>query len=137
MNTTAPNSPQRKAQALLVSALTLALLTLATPSCGKIKEAQTRANMAESVSNSRQIKLIMDSFAMDNDGKYPSAETAAEYDLPSPVSSNDYFRQLFVTGDTGCFTGTGFTGTDTFSGAPAKSKFLQLNLVGSVFFHSS
>ena len=55
----------------------------------------THASMAD-LADARQIKLILDSFAMDNDGLYPSRESAAFYELPDPESSNDAFRQLFA-----------------------------------------
>lgn len=56
--------------------------------------------MAEDVSNVRQIGLTLASFAMDNDGEFPTAATAGFYELPPPTSSNDYFRQLFASDNT-------------------------------------
>ena len=46
----------------------LALAALATPAIFKALE---RANMAENISNVRQIKLAADMYAMDHDGQYP------------------------------------------------------------------
>jgi prepilin-type N-terminal cleavage/methylation domain-containing protein len=82
---------------LVVIAIIVALAAMATPA---IFKALGRAAMAESVSNGRQCKLIMDSFAMDNDGVYPSQDTADFYEIGGSDTSNDLFKQLFASGNT-------------------------------------
>ena len=87
---------------LILGGLALLILPLIMMAVPQIYKALTRAQMAEDLSNMRQIKLALDSFAMDNDGVYPNAETRKFYELPEPSSStsNDYFRQLFASGNT-------------------------------------
>ena len=80
----------------MVIAIIVALAAMATPA---IFKALGRAAMAESVSNGRQIKITMDLFAMDNDGNYPSEDTADFYDT-AYATSNDLFKQLFASGST-------------------------------------
>ena len=82
---------------LVVIAIIVALAAMATPA---IFKALGWAAMAESVSNGRQIKLIMDSFAMDNDGVYPSEENADFYQSGPTDTSNGLFKQLFASGNT-------------------------------------
>jgi len=53
--------------------------------------------MTESVWKAKQIKLCLDTFAMDFDGEYPNEKSARFFDFPPPKSSNDFFRQLHVT----------------------------------------
>ena len=81
---------------LVVIAIIVALASMATPA---IFKALRRAAMAENVSNVKQIKLVMDSFAMDNDGVYPSEDTAEFYEIQGSESSNDLFKQLFASGN--------------------------------------
>ena len=82
---------------LVVIAIIVALAAMATPA---IFKALGRAAMAESVSNGRQVKLIMDTFAMDNDGVYPSEDSAEFYEIAGTEKSNDLFKQLFASGNT-------------------------------------
>ena len=58
---------------LVVIAIIVALAALATP---QIFKALKRAALAEAISNSKQVKLALDSFATDFDGQYPSEDTA-------------------------------------------------------------
>ena len=84
---------------LVVIAIIVALAALATP---QIFKALKRAALAEAISNSKQVKLALDSFATDFDGQYPSEDTA-EYLSEGGTGttySNDYFRQMFLSGDT-------------------------------------
>jgi len=82
------------------TALLIVAGTLASMAFNPFK-ARKRALMAQSMNSGRQIKLCLDSFAMDNDGVYPSAETAEFYELPKDGKwSNDLFRQLFASGNT-------------------------------------
>ena len=81
---------------LVVIAIIVALAALATPA---IFKALGRAAMAESVSNGHQVKITMDLFAMDNDGVYPSEDSADFYGTGS-TTSNDLFKQLFASGST-------------------------------------
>ena len=83
--------------ALVVAVIALGILFLGTP-C--IFRALPRAALAEAISNTKQVKLALDSFAMDNDGLYPCAETAPHYDLPADSSTNALFRQLFASENT-------------------------------------
>ena len=80
----------------MVIAIIVALAAMATPA---IFKALGRAAMAESVSNGRQVKITMDLFAMDNDGVYPSEDTATFYET-AYATSNDLFKQLFASGST-------------------------------------
>lgn len=82
---------------LVVIAIIVALAAMATPA---IFKALGRAAMAESVSNGRQVKLILDTFAMDNDGVYPSEDSAEFYEIAGTEKSNDLFKQLFASGNT-------------------------------------
>jgi type II secretory pathway pseudopilin PulG len=84
---------------LVVIAIIVALAALATP---QIFKALKRAAMAEAISNVKQVKLALDSFAMDFDGQYPNADTSkrltgSEEEI---TDSNTAFRQLFWSGDT-------------------------------------
>ena len=84
---------------LVVIAIIVALASMATP---QIFKALKRAAVAEAVNNAKQVKLALDSFATDFDGQYPSDDTA-EYVAEGGTGttySNDYFRQLFLSGDT-------------------------------------
>jgi hypothetical protein len=56
--------------------------------------------LALSINNAKQVKLALESFAMDNDGPYPCAETAGFYECPADGSSNALFRQLFASKNT-------------------------------------
>ena len=82
---------------LVVIAIIVALASMATP---QIFKALNRAAMAENVSNAKQVKLALDSFAMDNDGVYPSKDTAEFYEVPGTEKSNDLLKQLFASGNT-------------------------------------
>ena len=59
---------------LVVIAIIVALAALATP---QIFKALKRAALAEAISNSKQVKLALDSFATDFDGQYPSEDPKA------------------------------------------------------------
>lgn len=64
-------------------------------------KAGKRAAMAESMNNAKQVKLALDSFAMDNDGVYPSKDTAEFYETSKNGKwSNEPFQQLFASGNT-------------------------------------
>ncbi len=95
MNRQPIDHSQRNTRALLILVIALGLIGLATQFCHPHMP-RGRAAMAQAVSNGRQIKLILDSFAMDNGGHYPNLKSADFYGLPAPESSNDYFRQLFA-----------------------------------------
>jgi hypothetical protein len=69
------------------------LAFLAFPGPGTLRKAEQRAKMAKAVSDAKQIKLSMDSFAMDNSGVYPNRATALKYECPDDGSSNALFRQ--------------------------------------------
>ena len=82
---------------LVVIAIIVALAAMATPA---IFKALKRAAMAENVSNGRQVKMFMEIFASDNDGVYPSEDTADFYETGASATSNDLFKQLFASGST-------------------------------------
>lgn len=82
---------------LVVIAIIVALAAMATPA---IFKALGRAAMAENVSNAKQVKITLDMFAMDNDGVFPSRDSAAFYEIPGTETSNDLFKQLFAAGTT-------------------------------------
>jgi hypothetical protein len=66
----------------------------------QVRMSLSRVRMVKSISHSKQVKLALDSFAMDHDGRYPNAKTAIENKCPTDGSSNALFRQLFATGNT-------------------------------------
>lgn len=82
---------------LVVIAIIVALAALATP---QIFKALKRAALAEAISNARQVKLALDSFANDFDGVYPSDDTADEVaeGLAGGQNSNAYLKQLHMAG---------------------------------------
>ncbi len=84
---------------LVVIAIIVALAALATP---QIFKALKRASVADAVNNARQVKMALDLFASDNDGWYPNDESGENYQSggTGTTYSNDYFRQLFLSGDT-------------------------------------
>lgn len=51
----------------------------------------------ETLRSAKDIQLALGSFAMDHNGEYPNARTAAIYGLPEPGHSNGFFRQLFAS----------------------------------------
>lgn len=62
--------------------------------------AADRAAMAEAVGNGKQVKLALDSFAMDHNGAYPIDDLALKHKCPNDGSTNALFRQLFANGNT-------------------------------------
>lgn len=74
----------------VLSVFVLALAALATP---QILRALDRATMAENVSNARQVKMVLDMYAMDEDGKYPPAlidlVTTGNVDSLEPIKYRD------------------------------------------------
>ena len=85
---------------LVVIAIIVALAALATP---QIFKALKRAAMAEAINNVKQVKLALDSFAMDFDGQYPNSDTYGRLGGGTGVEisdSNTAYRQLFLSGDT-------------------------------------
>ena len=60
-----------------------------------------RAEAARHLNNVRQIKFACDGFATDFDGQYPNDDTGNQLQQGLGTdSSNDYFRQLFLSGET-------------------------------------
>lgn len=84
---------------LVVIAIIVALAALATP---QIFKALKRAALAEALNNVRQVKFALDGFATDFDGQYPNDDTGERVveGGTGQNSSNDYFRQLFMAGET-------------------------------------
>jgi type II secretory pathway pseudopilin PulG len=65
-----------------------------------LQSALRRAHISEVASNGRSLKLVMDSFAMDNDGTYPSQDSSAFYGTPDVINSNAALQQLHASGNT-------------------------------------
>tara|TARA_B100001057_G_scaffold276860_1_gene277171 strand:+ start:8502 stop:9395 length:894 start_codon:yes stop_codon:yes gene_type:complete len=85
----------------LLAVMTI-LVVLAGIAPASIFKSLKRAAMAEAVSNAKQVKLSLDSFAIDFDGQFPNDDTA-EYVIKGGTGttySNDYFRQMFLAGVT-------------------------------------
>jgi prepilin-type N-terminal cleavage/methylation domain-containing protein len=85
---------------LVVIAIIVSLAALATP---QIFKALKRAALAEALSNVRQVKFALDGFSNDFDGQYPNTDTAEKVEEgggSGSQTSNDYFRQLFMSGVT-------------------------------------
>lgn len=82
---------------ILLVVVIVAGLALITPS---IYRPLRPSQLGRAISNIRQVKLALDSFAMDHDGVYPNGETAAFYEIPLDGSSNALFRPLFASGNT-------------------------------------
>ncbi|MFP6879704.1 MAG: prepilin-type N-terminal cleavage/methylation domain-containing protein, partial [Roseibacillus sp.] len=84
---------------LVVIAIIVALAALATP---QIFKALKRAALAEALNNARQVKFALDGFATDFDGQFPNDDTGEQVveGGTGQASSNDYFRQLFMSGET-------------------------------------
>ena len=84
------------ATTLLVGAGTVATL-VANPFAGS-----KRAKLARDLNNARQVKFAIDGFAVDFDGQYPNADTGEKVveGGTGNKTSNDFFRQLFLAGDT-------------------------------------
>ncbi len=81
---------------LLVAAGTFASMAVIPFGAGK------RARLARDMNNVRQVKLTLDGFATDFDGQYPNKETGMQVIEGGTDTkfSNDYFRQLFLFGET-------------------------------------
>jgi prepilin-type N-terminal cleavage/methylation domain-containing protein len=84
---------------LVVIAIIVSLAALATP---QIFKALKRAALAEALNNVKQVKYALDGFATDFDGQYPNDDTAERVVEGGTGTSfsNDYFRQLFMSGET-------------------------------------
>lgn len=82
----------------LMSLLSI-LVLLATPA---IFKSLKRAELTNAVNDARQVKLALDAFAAEFDGQFPNEDTAEEVAEggTSTTYSNDYFRQLFLSGAT-------------------------------------
>lgn len=99
-----PSEPQPKPPArtrrveLIVLAVLLGVAAVISPVW--VHSKINTAHLTETIKCGRSIKLCMDTFAMDNDGEYPDDTTAAFYGVPAPGMANDYFKQLFASGNT-------------------------------------
>ncbi len=82
----------------MVISIIVALAAMATP---QIFKALGRMALTENVNNARQVKLALDMFASDNDGVFPSRDTAEFYETPGDDGkSNSLFLQLFAARST-------------------------------------
>lgn len=81
---------------LLVAAGTFASMAVIPFGAGK------RARLARDMNNVRQVKFALDGFATDFDGQYPNKDTGMQVIEGGTDTkfSNDYFRQLFLAGET-------------------------------------
>ena len=95
-----PSFPSRGFWVALLVGLAVFAFMIGPNVIYSMQKGGSRADMAYAVSNSKQIKLALDSFAMDNNGVYPNGETALKYGCPDDGSSNALFRQLFARGMT-------------------------------------
>ncbi len=86
------------AKGVLIFSLLFAIMVIATPYV--FRSTLGHAPFETALSNGRQIKVILDSFAMDHDGRYPNRKTAELYQCPIPINANEAFLQLFVTENT-------------------------------------
>lgn len=61
-----------------------------------------RARTADALNNVRQVKFALDGFATDFDGQYPNEDTGEQLQSGGTGTkfSNDFFRQLFLSGET-------------------------------------
>ncbi len=84
---------------LVVIAIIVALAALATP---QIFKALKRAALADALNNVRQVKFALDGFATDFDGQFPNEDTGEQLQSGGTGTqfSNDFFRQLFLSGET-------------------------------------
>jgi hypothetical protein len=71
---------------------------LSAPSCQR----HHKNGLVEALRNLRQVKFALDGFATDFDGQFPNAATGNHLveGGVGTASSNDYFRQLFMTEET-------------------------------------
>lgn len=84
---------------MLLTAVVLAAGTLSSTAFFNPFKAKRKAALAQKVASGRQIKLCLDFFAMDHNGRYPCRETAETYNTTlGEESSNKYFRQLLAAG---------------------------------------
>lgn len=95
-----PLFPSRGFWIALLIGLGLLAWLMIPPMVHGLRVGNERARLSMAVSNGKQIKLIMDSFAMDHNGEYPNARTASKHGLASDGSSNALFRQLIAGGHT-------------------------------------
>jgi hypothetical protein len=67
-----------------------------------IRQALDRSRLANALGHARQVKFALDGFAADHYGQFPNQDTGVALGLErfGFDSSNDYFRQLFVSGAT-------------------------------------
>jgi hypothetical protein len=99
MNQRTKQSQPVKLTIFAVLAVILGIMIAAgSPSCRH----HHHNGLARAVNNIKQVKLALDVFAIDFDGKYPDRITAVELGMkPSDFEfSNDYFRQLLIAGET-------------------------------------
>ena len=85
----------------LLAVMTI-LVVLAGIAPASIFKSLKRASLAQAINNAKQVKLSLDAFAIDFDGQYPNDDTA-DYVIEGGTGetySNDYFRQMFLTGVT-------------------------------------
>lgn len=87
-------------RAAMTSCVLLVATTFVAVAVNPFINALNRAKLAEDISNTRQVKLALDTFASDFDGVYPCEETADEVaeGLVMANHSNSYFRQLHLSG---------------------------------------
>jgi hypothetical protein len=91
-----------KARLTLIATIVVVALALILIGKVQIERALHRAALTEAINTVRSVKFALDGFATDFDGQYPNDETG-ERVLEGGLGdeySNDYFRQLFITGET-------------------------------------
>ena len=94
-------STSEKNRSPLILAVAIVVIILAlTFLIREWKNYSQRAQRSRNLDQLRQIKFALDGFASDFDGQFPNRDTGTALDLAELGfdSSNDYLRQLFISG---------------------------------------
>ncbi len=89
-----------KSKLTLLVILGLVLLVAIFVAYPAVQRALARAALIEVANSGRSFKMVMDSFAVDNNGIYPGADSADFYGTGEVTTSNAAFKQLFASGHT-------------------------------------
>jgi hypothetical protein len=99
MKSSSPTTKSRVIPILMVATIGVTLFLVGMV---QVDKALKRAALAETLNNIRSLKFALDGFANDFDGQYPSDATSLKVISGGAGDgwSNDYFRQLFLSGET-------------------------------------
>lgn len=91
-----------KPRLILVGVVLLVFVAVVFVGWPIVERSLQQARMAEAMRSVRSMKFALDGFATDFDGRYPSEATGELVVAGGTGSdwSNDYFRQLFLAGET-------------------------------------